>query len=131
MSIFSGNKYFILRHGEADSNAMGVNSCFPEKFEIKTTAAGKKQIQKLIPELKKKKIDFIFSSDLRRTKETSEIISKALKLPVKFDKRLREYNLGVFNGEPVEKFDRFIEKEINTPKILKKLCRPAAGLAGE
>jgi isoleucyl-tRNA synthetase len=113
LAVSSGNKYFILRHGEADSNKMNVASSYPEKLDIRLTARGRKQIEKAASELKKKKIDLIFSSDLRRTKETAEIISKALKLPVKFDERLREYNLGVFNGEPSEKFHDFIGDEIN------------------
>jgi isoleucyl-tRNA synthetase len=113
LTISSGNRYFLLRHGEADSIKMDINSCWPEKFDIKLTARGKKQVEKAAIALKKKKPDFIFSSDLKRTKETAEIISKELKLPVKYDERLREYNLGVFNGEPSEKFHDFIGDEIN------------------
>jgi isoleucyl-tRNA synthetase len=109
----SGNKYFILRHGEADSNKMDVASSYPEKLDIRLTARGRKQIEKASSELKKKKIDFIFSSDLRRTKETAEIISQKIKLPVKYDKRLRERDMGVFNGEPVEKFREFIGDKTN------------------
>ena len=113
LAVSSGNKYFALRHGEADSNKMGVCSSYPEKFAIKLTVLGKKQVEKIIPKLKKEKFDFIFSSDLKRTKETAEIISKALKLPVKYDKRLREYDMGILNGEPIEKFRKFIGDEIN------------------
>ncbi len=119
-AISSGNKYFILRHAEADSNILGINSCWPEKIEVKLTEKGKKRIEKIIGQIKNKKIDLIFSSDLRRTKETAEMIAKKLGLAVKFDKRIREYNLGVFNGEPMEKFSEFIGEEINkfakTPK---------------
>jgi isoleucyl-tRNA synthetase len=73
---------------------------------------GKKQVEKAVAGLKKKKIDLIFSSDLRRTKETAEIVSKALKLPVKYEKGLREYDMGIFNGEPMEKFHNFVGDQI-------------------
>ena len=119
-TISSENKYFILRHAESDANVLGINSCWPEKVKVKLTEKGKWQIKKIINQIKNKKFDLIFSSDLRRTKETAGIIAKELGLAVKFDKRLREYNLGVFNGEPMEKFGKFIGEEINkfvkTPK---------------
>ncbi|MBI4193349.1 MAG: class I tRNA ligase family protein, partial [Candidatus Colwellbacteria bacterium] len=87
------NTYLVVRHGEADSNALGVISSFPEKHEIKLTEKGRRQIEKLIPPLRKKGIDFVFSSDLFRAKETAEMIGSALGVPVAYDERLREYNL--------------------------------------
>jgi isoleucyl-tRNA synthetase len=113
LAVSSGNKYFLLRHGEADSNKLDICSSWPEKFDSGLTALGKKQVEKTVIGLKKKKIDLIFSSDLLRTKETAEIISKALKLTVKYDKRLREYDMGIFNGEPTEKFHNFIGGDMN------------------
>jgi len=120
-AVSSGNKYFILRHAEADSNILNINSCWPEKTEIKLTERGKKQAEKVAEQMKNKKIDLIFASDLQRTKETAGTVAKKLHLTVKFDKRIREYNLGIFNGETMEKFSEFIgQQQINkftkTPK---------------
>ena len=49
-------------------------------------------------------IDMIFSSDILRTKQTAEIVSKTLKLEVNFDTRLREVDFGKANGSPAGKF---------------------------
>jgi isoleucyl-tRNA synthetase len=92
------NKYFILRHGEALSNVKNITSCWPEKNSYPLTKKGRAQIRKAAEKLDKEKIDFIFSSDLLRTKQTAEIAGKYLKINPKYDKRLREYNFGVYNG---------------------------------
>jgi len=101
------NTYFLLRHGEAKSNKERFVSCWPEKPYNPLTSRGREQIEKLIPGLKKKKIDLIFSSDLLRTKQTAQIIAQKLKLRIIFDKNLREIQLGNFNGESEDQLNKF------------------------
>ncbi len=96
------NTYYILRHGEAMSNVKQVVSSWPEKFKNPLTNTGKKQIQDVAQKLKAKHIDLIFSSDLLRTKQTAQIVGKALKLKPIFDKRLREVGFGRVNGMSTE-----------------------------
>ncbi|MFH1894294.1 MAG: class I tRNA ligase family protein [Patescibacteria group bacterium] len=108
---FSQNKYFVLRHGEYPGNVNKIANCWPEKTPLFLTKKGKGQIKRAAGKLKKEKIDLIFSSDLSRTKQTAEIVAKELGLTVKFDKRLREENVGIFNGKPVKEFGRYIDPE--------------------
>jgi isoleucyl-tRNA synthetase len=103
----SKNKYFLLRHGESLSNIEGFLSSFPEKRENHLTLKGRNQITKVAKALKKEKIDLIFSSDLLRTKETSEIVAGLLQKEIIFDKRLREINFGSLNGEKIEAYVKF------------------------
>lgn len=109
----SGNRYFVLRHAEADSNVLRIVSCAPEKFDIKLTPRGEKQAKRLALLLKLKKIDLIYSSPIRRAKDTAEIIAESLGLPILYDNRLTEYNVGIFNGRPIEEFYKFIGNESN------------------
>lgn len=109
------NNYYILRHGEAKSNVKNIISCWPEKFRNPLTERGRKQIRAAAKKLEN--IDLIFASDVLRTKQTAEIIARELKAKVKFDKRLREYKVGVLNGESTAKLreqlpsiKRFTEK---------------------
>ena len=100
------NNYFVLRHGDSCRQKSGKAVCWPEKIRCPLTEEGKKQVSKSAKELKKKKIDVIYSSDLLRTKQTAEIAAKELKAKIIFDKRLREYNVGIFNGEdPKDSWD--------------------------
>jgi broad specificity phosphatase PhoE len=106
------NTYFILRHGQSSSNKYHFISSWPEKRHNPLTAEGKKQIEKLIPILKKKKIDLIFSSDLLRAKQTAEMIADNLGLKINFDKRLREMEFGAFNGKSEEKWKEFFKNRL-------------------
>jgi len=105
------NKYYILRHGEAVSNIKQITSSWPEKFENPLTERGIEMIKESAEKLMDKNIDLIFSSDLLRTKQTAEIVSKALKIEPEFDKRLREVNFGIFNSKPITNLDIYFKKE--------------------
>jgi len=103
------NKYYLLRHGEAVSNVKVVISCWPEKFHNPLTRKGVAKIKNVAKELQGKNIDLIFSSPLLRTKETAGIVANNLDLKVKYDKRLRELEVGAYNGKPVEEFLRYFK----------------------
>jgi len=117
------NKYFIMRHGEALLNKKGIVCCWPEKIRCPLTDKGKKQVKNQAKKLKNtcaergRSIDLIFSSDLLRTRQTAEIVGKELGLKPKYDKRLREFNLGIFNGRPLEEANQFFGKIIKKFKI--------------
>ena len=114
---FTNNKYFVLRHGESRRNIDKIAACWPEKVASPLTKRGKAQIIEVAKRLKKEKIDLIFSSDLQRTKQTAEIVGEGLNLKPKFDKKLREFDVGKFNGQPVEKIGRYWDPEGKLSKI--------------
>ncbi|MEY4744458.1 MAG: hypothetical protein RL272_403 [Candidatus Parcubacteria bacterium] len=110
------NRYFLQRHGEAETNVADVISCWPELREWHLTEKGRAQVAASAKELKREKVDVIVSSDLLRTKETAQIISAEVGAPVTFDPRLRELDVAAFNGKTVKEFhaaaaglDRFDE----------------------
>ena len=100
------NAYFLLRHGQTNYQLKKEKTIYPwpENEPILLTEKGKKEIEIVGEKLKKEKIDLIFSSDIPRTRETSEIIAKKLRLDVIFDERLREINVGVFRGRKTEEY---------------------------
>jgi len=93
------NNYFILRHGDSLRQKSKVSVCWPEKTHCPLTKEGEEQASKTAEALKNKNINLIFSSDLLRTKQTAQIVSKEVGAKVIFDKRLREYDVGTFNGK--------------------------------
>ena len=105
------NTYYFLRHGESLKNVKDFESCWPEKRRAPLTSKGKQEAKKAGLEAKSKKIGLIFYSDLLRTKQTAEIVGKILDVRLKPDKRLREINIGVFNGRSVKSFGKFWDKE--------------------
>ncbi len=103
------NKYFLLRHGQSLSNVKEIISSWPEKGSFPLTEKGRRDIRKRAEDLKDKDIDFIFSSDLLRTKQTAGIVSEKIGADPVFDKRLREYNVGFFNGKPAAEHGNYMK----------------------
>ncbi len=94
------NHYFLMRHGESESNLNDTISC---KFDTPThlTEKGKDQSRQSATALIDKKIDLIISSDFVRTKETASIVAATLGIAseqIIFDQRLREIDLGELDG---------------------------------
>jgi len=99
IQIKLNNDYYLLRHGEAYSNIEPAwLSSWPEKKVSHLTPVGKKQVEKVAKEFQKMNIDLIFSSNITRTRETAQIISKKIKKPIIFSSQLREIDFGIFNG---------------------------------
>jgi len=96
----------FVRHGES-----GRNAKITDEKDSDLTPLGKKQAELLGKRLKKYKISKIYTSNLLRAKETGEIISKILNVPI--DKNLEELN------EYPSKYLRYRLKPF--PRRLKKL----------
>ena len=121
----SGNKYFAMRHGEADHNIKNIASA-NLKSKHYLTEKGKKEAiataKKLMNQLKKRRIDLIFASDFARTKETAELAADNFgvdKKKIIFDSRLREVNVGIFDGQSADEYHKYFssleEKFYKTP----------------
>ncbi len=95
------NNFFVVRHGEAESNTLGILST---KVETKhhLTDLGREQAKEVSEKIKKDKIDVIISSPFLRTKETAEIIAKEIGYSedkIIYDSRLHEVSVGVLDGK--------------------------------
>ena len=100
----SGNKYLLMRHGEAEHNVKGILTSDREAIHH-LTEKGKKEALITAEKLKDEKIDVIIVSPLVRTTETAEIVKSVLgNIPMIIDKRIREEDFGVVSGTPFEKF---------------------------
>lgn len=114
------NKLFLIRHGLSENNIKNILSCSPEKENYSLTEKGKQQIITAAEKLKAEKIDLIISSPLQRTRESAEIIAKMLGIDkVIFDDRLREVDLGDYNGRNFNKWPEIqsLRNDINEQKV--------------
>ena len=92
MTKKSGNRYVVMRHGEALSNVQGINDLYGDPNNYMTNR-GKEGVAASTSKLGK--IDLIFTSPFLRTRETAEIVRKVLGLAenvVIVDERLHEHN---------------------------------------
>lgn len=103
------NTYFVVRHGEAESNAKNIVSGKKENPHH-LTEKGKEEVKKAIKKLKRKGINQIIASPFIRTKETAELIADGLgikKDAIIFDERIKEIDTGDFNLKSVDEYRAF------------------------
>jgi isoleucyl-tRNA synthetase len=105
----SKNNYFAIRHGESENIIFKIVDSGDQNCKL--TPVGEKEVAHAAKKLKDKKIDLIFASDILRTKESAEIVAGELGLPVHYDKRLREINLGSFSGKPLTEYRKLFPME--------------------
>lgn len=92
----SGNKYFTLRHGEAEQNKNDIINSDPKNV-FHLTEDGKNQAKIAAQDIRSKKIDLIITSPFTRCKETAEIVRQTIDLDEAFvvvEDRLGEFKKG-------------------------------------
>ncbi|MFP4021065.1 MAG: alpha-ribazole phosphatase [Halanaerobium sp.] len=88
-------RLFLLRHGETDWNQKSI---FQGQTDIDLNKRGRDQAQKTAEMLKKIEIEQIYSSDLKRAKNTARIIADQKNLKLRANKQLREIGFGDWEG---------------------------------
>jgi len=87
---------YCIRHGETTYNAEGRlqgQSELPVLSDL-----GRRQSEATARALIGKPIEAIYASPLRRAFETAEIIAQALRREIRTDPRLKEIDVGIFQG---------------------------------
>lgn len=100
----SGNRYFVMRHGEAESNVAGILST-KDTPPLHLTERGRKKVLDTVEQLKSLRIELIISSPFARAQETAQLVSRALNIPAQIDDRLKETQFGdSLQGKPIADF---------------------------
>lgn len=100
------NNYWVMRHGEAESNVLGILSGDP-KAPHHLTENGRRQAAEAAEQLKGQKFDLVVVSPFVRTQETAVILKEKLGWDdslMTTDDRIRELGSGVWDGKPLEEF---------------------------
>lgn len=87
---------YLIRHGESILN--GENK-IQGHIDSGLSPVGFTQAKKLTKRLPKNKFNFVYCSKLLRAKQTAEIISNHIRLPISFHKDLAEIYLGEWEGK--------------------------------
>jgi len=107
----SENHYWVMRHGESETQLRGVIDYGQKKYHL--TTIGRSQVAVSVKKLKielgrrRKKVDLIISSDVLRAKESAKIAASVLGAKkIVFDKRLHEMNFGIFSGRRCSEYHK-------------------------
>ncbi|MBI3442311.1 MAG: histidine phosphatase family protein [Candidatus Sungbacteria bacterium] len=86
--------YFV--HGTTTDNEKGISSGW---FDVGLSELGVKQSIELKDQIKGRKFDVVFCSDLRRAADSGKLTFGGM-VPIIPDARLRECNYGTYNAQP-------------------------------
>lgn len=85
----------LWRHGETDYNASGR---MQGHIDSALTQVGWNQARFAAPALARFEPELVIASDLRRATDTATVLTEAINVPLRIDKRLRETFLGDWQG---------------------------------
>lgn len=88
-------KFYVIRHPTTESNIKRITQGWADSPLIPESI---KLAEEHGKNLKNKKIEKIYTSDLGRCVQTSNIINQFLKVEIIKKEELREQNLGIYNG---------------------------------
>jgi probable phosphoglycerate mutase len=94
---------WLIRHGESTWNVNGLIQGHDDAATL--TARGRRQAELAAEELRGMPIQALYASDLRRARQSAEIVGRALGLPVHHDAALRERCFGALEGLPQHSLD--------------------------
>jgi 2,3-bisphosphoglycerate-dependent phosphoglycerate mutase len=86
---------YCVRHGESTYNLEGR---LQGQSDTRLSPLGQQHAAAVAATLRQLPIDAIYASPLLRAMETAQPLADALKLPIERDDRLKEINIGIFQG---------------------------------
>ncbi|HEY7597422.1 MAG TPA: histidine phosphatase family protein [Actinophytocola sp.] len=89
------SRLVMWRHGETDYNATGR---MQGHLDSVLTDVGRNQARFAVPALARFSPDIVVTSDLRRAMDTAMMFTDTTGVSLRVDKRLRETNLGLWQG---------------------------------
>ncbi len=101
----SGNSYYVMRHGQAQSNIERVFDSLGRADNHLTVVGKQVALENARALAKEVSIDLIITSPMIRTRETADIARGVFGLPesaVMVDERLHEIRVGEYDGKLVE-----------------------------
>lgn len=88
-------KIYLIRHGETDQNKC---KCLQGRSDIELNEYGRELARKTAEGLKDIPFDIIFTSPLKRARETAEIIRGKREIPIALEERIQEISFGEYEG---------------------------------
>jgi broad specificity phosphatase PhoE len=96
-------KIFFIRHGQTDFNKQKIPQ--GQEIDVGLNDEGVRQVKEALPSIPHG-IDIIFSSPLKRARETAQIISAKLGKEIVLRDDIKEFSFGSLAGKPWSKIEQ-------------------------
>lgn len=123
--------FYIFRHGQTDANLKNIwQGCM---CDFRLNATGKRQASDLAKKMKDVNLDIIYSSPLRRAKQTALYVAKRNSFSPKVEiiEDLREGNFGEAEGYEIDclikRFPEIVEKFMYPTRRTWNIAFPGKG----
>jgi probable phosphoglycerate mutase len=100
---------YLIRHAEAEGN---LYRRIHGQYDSLVTQRGRKQIEALEKRFAEITVDFVYSSDLRRARETAGAVTKSRGIELAVSRQLREVNMGVWEDLTWGEVERFEPEQL-------------------
>lgn len=110
-------KLILVRHGKTPLNHPGQDERLRGWLDVPLDEKGMEEAQAIAAQLRGRKIAVIYSSDLRRARQTAQTLRRAITSRVVATKDLRPWNLGVFCGHRVRDLLPFLNHLSQHPDV--------------
>ncbi len=115
----------MVRHGESESNR---DSCFALSGDVPLTDLGRQQARDAAAQIARFfNPQRVISSTFTRARQSAEIISAALKLPLEVVDGIQERDLGALKGQPWHQHAAMTASRSNYDPEREWLWRPPGG----
>jgi alpha-ribazole phosphatase/probable phosphoglycerate mutase len=98
----------LIRHGEPEQAAKG--RCYG-RLDVCLSEAGRKQIEKKIAAIRSLTAEALYTSPLKRARESAAIIAASLGIEATLSSELNEIHFGAFEGLTYEEVERLYPEE--------------------
>lgn len=85
----------LIRHGATEWNLRGL---LQGQTDVSLSEEGRRQVQEIVPFFRTYDPDQLWVSPLRRARETADILSLGMTVPLRVDARLMERSFGILEG---------------------------------
>lgn len=99
---------YLARHGETEYNR--CNQIQGQGIDASLNDTGLNQAKAIAHSLQNASLHRVYSSSLKRSRETAEVVAKAYNLKVTSHKDLDEMNFGVLEGRPISEIKNELEE---------------------
>jgi len=110
-------KLILVRHGHTALNRPGDDERLRSWLNVPLDDKGLEEAAKTAERLTKYPVDVIYCSDLRRARQTAEVVRRRVKAPVVATSELRPWNLGAFGGQRIKDIIPFLNLLNQHPDI--------------
>lgn len=95
-------KLILVRHGHTSLNKPGEDERLRAWLDVPLDATGMQEAVDTAEKLNGYPIEAIYCSDLKRARQTAQILKRKVKARITATPELRPWNLGVFGGEKIK-----------------------------